>query len=200
MATIALGEGKVPEGFFRGMMDKSSQKSLARAMEFPIMDDQLTPVVEQTSPEPGPSNPNLVAETYSSDDDFQMSDSSNFQISENKLEEYLQSWRDILKTHANSDTIRALDVAMKRMKGVKTSNRLNSGLHMLFGSSFPCSGGRGKIPVNASSIQRRGPNMPRGVQTVGKGRRPGALPVKAPKRPHNLALNICNNLPNAKNH
>ena len=167
------------------------------------MDDQESHTNDESSPIQGPSNPNpMPIDTCSSDDDFQISEptTASCRISESKVEEFLQGWREILRSPSNPDTNGALDVAMKRMKAVKTSNRLNSGLHTLFGTSTPCSGGRGKIPVNSSSIQRRGPNMPRGMQTVGKGRRPGGLPSKAPKRPNNLALNISNNKPNAKNH
>lgn len=103
--------------------------------------------------------------------------------------------------YGDSGTEEALTTLIKKMSSVKTPNQLNSILHSS-GSSLKHHGaGRGKIPCQPTSIARRQVGTPRGMASIGKGRkRQGSLLSKTPKRQRNLALNVSQNVPNAKSH
>lgn len=73
--------------------------------------------------------------------------------------------------------------------------------------------GQKKIPVQVSATSRRRKGVPRGAKPIPQGRPPllsrnvqakgEAMPMKRtfkPKKPHNLALNIRKNTPNAQVH
>lgn len=104
----------------------------------------------------------------------------------------------VAKRYGNQETVVALEKLQKALGAVKTTNQLNNILHMLTATSKR-GAGRGKISCQPTSVARRKPGRPRGAAPLGKGRRPNTVKTKA-KRPRNLALNIRENVANAKSH
>ena len=96
------------------------------------------------------------------------------------------------------DTVLALERLQKVLGAVKTTNQLNTILHMLTATSKR-GAGRGKIPCQPTTLARRKPGRPRGAAPLGKGRRPNIVKMKS-KRPRNISLNIRENVANAKSH
>lgn len=111
---------------------------------------------------------------------------------------------ELLKTSekfGNEDSVSALKMFVQRLRSVKTSNQFNSFLHTVgVGVCVQKGAGRGKIPVQPTSIARRSEGMPRGATPLGKGRRPLNCNMPKAKRPRNLAENVRNNVANAKSH
>lgn len=87
-------------------------------------------------------------------------------------------------------------------KNCKSSNFFNSAITTLFSQSVTrqVGGGRGSVHCQPTSVSRRKSGVPRGVVPVGKGHKKGNLLEKAAKRKNDLALNISQNVPNAKKH
>ena len=74
MAGIALGVDRIPEGFFRGMMEGPVNKPSVTVNPSSIMDVEGSPMHDPSPPIQGPSNLQpMPMETCSSDDDFQIS-------------------------------------------------------------------------------------------------------------------------------
>lgn len=85
------------------------------------------------------------------------------------------------------------------INSIKTTNHLNSFLHNSSIDKKRGGAGRGKIPWQPTSVARRNPGRPRSAAPLGKGRKPGIIKTTE-TREHNLALNISNNVANAKSH
>lgn len=125
-------------------------------------------------------------------------------LADNILDETNIAVAELLKTSkkfGNEDSVAALKMFVQRLRSVKTSNQFNSFLHTVgVGVCVQRGAGRGKIPVQPTSITRRSEGMPRGATPLGKGRRPLHCNMPKAKRPRNLAENVRNNVANAKSH
>ena len=93
----------------------------------------------------------------------------------------------------------ALDKYIRRMQMVQTQSQWETFLHT-GGHAVPLQRHCGQIKVQPTSISRRSAGVSRGCKRLPSGRPPQGWKKQRPKRPHNLALSIKCNRPNAKSH
>ena len=197
LVETALGEGRVPEGFFQDFMQvdgpcftESSAKSVTEITDLP----STSTSVHESQPQ-----------EMSDDDDFELPQPSSHQSSTAIDEEFLAKWNDAwqnaAQNFATSWSKEGMQKVMDRLCKIKTSIMFDSFLHS-WGSGLGLTKGRkSQIKVQPTSISRRRPGLSRGASTVGKGRPAlNASEKKGLKRKRNLALNVALNQPNAKSH
>lgn len=111
-----------------------------------------------------------------------------------KIQEATEALQKAGAHFGNKDSIPALDRFIQRTNSIQSTNQFTSCALRSGGA------GRGKIPCQPTSISRRSTGRPRGAAPLCKGRRPAGAAAPPSKRPRNLALNIQNNVANAKSH
>lgn len=193
LAVLALGDEKAPaEGFFKSLKEEQSRETTEENCEADI---------EGNSSNENCTDPQMETETPDVMSASSITDEEHAEI-EDIIAQAREAAEALVKTcakYGNADTLLGIKKFTDRLRFIKSANQLNSLLNIM-GSSMKKGAGRGKIPCQPTSIARRPPGMPRGPATLGKGRRPSTTLTSRPKRPHNLAHNVKNNVANAKSH
>lgn len=208
LAVLALGQKDAPsENFFKTLKeiksDEASKSNIEAAVKFGKSEEacELNFEVKGDAEEISPS---CSMETASVSSQTSSDHGGSSSLADNIHDETNIAVAELLKTSkkfGNEDSVSALKMFVQRLRSVKTSNQFNSFLHTVgVGVCVQKGAGRGKIPVQPTSITRRSEGMPRGATPLGKGRRPLHCNMPKAKRPRNLAENVRNNVANAKSH
>ena len=203
LVEIALGPGKVPEGFFQNFkeVDVPSTSGTCETSCSQVATDMPS---GSSSPNATPHEADLLD---MSDDDFvdppempRCNVQQSSPVDEEFLSTWNEAWQNAVKNFATNRTKEGMQKVMDRLGKIKTPNMFDSFLHS-FGSGLGLTKGRkSMIKVQPTSVSRRRPGLSRGASTAGKGRPPSNAAEKRAKRKRDLALNISLNQPNAKSH
>ena len=190
LAEVALGEANVPKDIFKELVSEDLTAP-----------PEVHATASTTAVEDSVSSTNLPEAMSDSDDDFISPPSkvAKRTIPDTLLNNLTSTLKECVQKHGDEHTSAAINKFINRLQNVRNPNSLNSFLHSAGSTLGSRRGhGRGKIPVQPTSTERRRAGMPRGASTVGRGRPPALAPAKKLKRKHNLALNVAANLPSAK--